>query len=219
MARDKKPVVGSVEPQQEEMTVVVFKFKGGAESMQKGFDAVNNAIAALGTAQGGHHQRTVVQRTPAQIAPPPQNGHVIDAEHEDIEETEAEEVSQETTAPAANGKPKKPLAPKQGFLGDFVLTPAGLPSWKDFATGKNAQTETDKFLVASFWIQTHGGVDPFTGSHLFTCFRAMDWKTQVDMIQPLRQLKSKKSYYERPGHGKWRLTAGAGVPAAEAVGK
>ena len=101
MARDKKPVGGSVEPQQEEMTVVVFKFKGGAESMQKGFDAVNNAIAALGPAQSGHHQRTVVQRTPAQIAAPPQNGHVIDAEHEDIvDETETEEVTQETAAPA-----------------------------------------------------------------------------------------------------------------------
>jgi hypothetical protein len=221
MARDKKPVPGANEPtQQEEMTVVVFKFKGGAESMQKGFDAVNSAIAALGPAQGGHHQRTVVQRTPAQIAAPPQNGHVIDADHEDVvEESDAEEVIQEAAAPAPNGKPKKPLAPKQGFLGDFVLTPAGVPSWKDFATGKNAQTETDKFLVTSLWIQTHGGADPFTGSHLFTCFRAMDWKTQVDMIQPLRQMKSKKSYYERPSHGKWRLTAGAGVPAAEAVGK
>ena len=61
-----------------------------------------------------------------------------------------------------------------------------MPSWKDFATEKNPQTETDKFLVASLWTQTHGAADPFTGGHLFTCFRAMDWKTQVDMIQPLR---------------------------------
>ena len=218
MARDKKPFAGSPEQQQEEMTVVVFKFKGGAESMQKGFDAVNSAIAALGPSHP-HTPRVVVQRQPAQIAPL-QNGHVVDAVHEDVvDETEAEEVEHETPTPAANGKPKKPLAPKQSFLGDFNLTPAGAPSWKDFATGKNAQTETDKFLVASLWIQTSGGVDPFTGSHLFTCFRAMDWKTQVDMVQPLRQLKSKKSYYERTGHGKWRLTAGAGVPAAEAVGK
>ena len=220
MARDKKPVSGSPEPQQEEMTVVVFKFKGGAESMQKGFDAVNSAIAALGPSQAAHHPRVTVQRPAVQLPPAPQNGHVIDAEHEDVvEDPETMEAEQEAPAPATNGKPKKPLAPKQSFLGDFNLTPAGVPSWKDFATGKNAQTETDKFLAASLWIQTSGGVDPFTGSHLFTCFRAMNWKTQVDMVQPLRQMKSKKSYYERTGHGKWRLTAGAGVPAAEAVGK
>jgi hypothetical protein len=214
----KKPVSGPIEPQQEEMTVVVVKFKGGPESMQKGFDAVNNAIASLGPSHASH-QRVIVQRTPAQIAAPPPNGHVMDAETQDIAD-EPEAVAEVQEAPAtSNGKPKKPLAPKQNFLGDFNLTPAGVPSWKEFAAGKNPQTEADKFLTASLWIQTHGGMDPFTGSHLFTCFRAMDWKTQVDMVQPLRGLKSKKSYYENPEHGKWRLTAGAGVPAAEAVGK
>jgi hypothetical protein len=220
MAREKKPSYAPLQPQQqEEMTVVVVKFKGGAESMQKGFDAVNNAIAALGPTQPVQ-QRVIVTRPPAQIpAAPAQDGHVIDAETQDIaDEPEAVEQTQETPA-ASNGKPKKPLAPHQSFLSDFNLTPAGAPSWKEFAGGRNPQTENDKFLIASLWIQTHGGVDPFTGSHLFTCFRAMEWKTQVDMVQPLRALKSKKSYYENPGHGKWKLTAGAGVPAAEKVGK
>ncbi len=220
MARDKKPVFGSPEPQQEEMTVVVFKFKGGAESMQKGFDAVNSAIAALGPSQVTHHPRVTVQRPAVQLPPAPQNGHVIDAEHGDVvEDPESMEAEQETPAPATNGKPKKPFAPKQSFMNDFNLTPAGAPSWKDFATQKNLQTETDKFLVASLWAQTHGGADPFTGGHLFTCFRAMNWTTQVDMIQPLRQMKSKKSYYENPERGKWKLTVGVGVPAAETVGK
>ncbi len=218
MARNKPPVPGSPEPQQEEMTVVVFKFKGGAESMQKGFDAVNSAIAALGPAPA-NTQRVVVQRAPAQLAPPAQNGHIIDAEHEDVvEDPEVEDGAPETAAPAANGKPKKPLGPKQSFLSDFNLTPAGVMSWKHYAAQKNPQTETDKFLVASAWTQTLGGIDPFRAA-ICSVLRAMEWKRQVDMIQPLRQLKSKKSYYENPGHGKWRLTAGIGVPAAEAVGK
>jgi hypothetical protein len=68
MARNSKPVVGSTESQQEEMTVVVFKFKGGPESMQKGFDAVNSAIAALGP--GSMNIQRVIQRPPAQIASP-----------------------------------------------------------------------------------------------------------------------------------------------------
>ena len=47
----------------------------------------------------------------------------------------------------------------------------------------------------------------------------MEWKTQVDITQPMRQMKSKRSYYETPTRGTWRLTSGAGVPAAEGIGK
>ena len=103
-------------------------------------------------------------------------------------------------------------------MNDFNLTPDGVPSLTEYCTQKNPQTDYDKFLVASAWIQTHGGVDPFTGGHLFTAFRAMEWKTQVDMTQPLRIMKSKKSYYENPSFGKWKLTA-IGLTAAENVGK
>jgi len=189
MARDKKAVSGSVEPQQEEMTVVVFKFKGGAESMQNGFDAVNHAIAALGPAHANNPR--LVQRAPSQLAPPAKDSHVIDADHQGVaEETEAQEIVQETVAPSSNGKPKKSLAPTQSFLVDFNLAPASVPCWKEFSAEKNPQTEADKFLVASLWTQTHGGVDPFTGSHLFTCFRAMDWKTQFDMVQHSNRRKA-----------------------------
>jgi hypothetical protein len=103
-------------------------------------------------------------------------------------------------------------------MNDFNLSPNGVPSWNEYATEKNPQTVDDKFIVASAWIQTHGGTDPFTGSHLFTCFRAMDWKTQVDMTQPLRKLKSDKSWYENSSFGKWRLT-GIGLTATQNVGK
>jgi hypothetical protein len=46
----------------------------------------------------------------------------------------------------------------------------------------------------------------------------MEWKTQVDMTQPLRIMKSKKSYYDNPSTGKWKLTA-IGLTTAENVGK
>jgi len=220
MVRDKKIFVGSNDgPQQEEMTVVVFKFKGGAESMQKGFEAVNNAIAALGPSHAGH-QRTIVQRPPTQAAlPSGASGKVIDAEVEEpVDETMQPDEEGTAPEPANDDKPKKPLAPKQNFLSDFNLAPVGVPAWKEFAAEKDPQIENNKFLVASLWIQTHGAVDPFTGNHLFTCFRAMEWKTQVDMTQPLRQMKSSKSYYDNPSRGKWKLT-GIGVEAANAVVK
>lgn len=218
MAREKRPVPPAYEqPAQEEMTVVVVKFKGGPESMQKGFDVVNNAIASLGPAQPSHQQRVVVTRTPAQIQPPPaQNGHVIDAEIEEPEgdHQDAAPEAPVQAAPAALPKPRKPYT----FMTEFNLYPAGVPSLKEYCSAKNPQSDNDKCLVSGAWIQTHGGADPFTGRHLFTAFRAMDWKTQADMTQPMRLLKSKKSYFDNPSSGKWKLT-GIGLEAADKIGK
>jgi hypothetical protein len=215
MAREKRYVPPAYEPVQEEMTVVVVKFKGGPESMQKGFDAVNNAIAALGPTQPVP-QRVAVSPTPAKLPPAiPQNGNLFSAE---IEEPEVKSLDTATeggpAVSAAAPKPRKPYT----FMSDFNLAPDGVPSLKEYCAAKSVQSDNDKFLVASAWIQTYGGTDPFTGNHLFTVFRAMEWKTQTDMTQPLRRLKSEKSYFENPGGGKWRLT-GIGLEAAERIGK
>ena len=184
--------------------------------MQKGFDAVNNAIASLGPAQPAT-QPLAVSRTSMQLSPAPsQNGHVLDA---GIDESEAEALN---TAPeprvlgssAALPKPRKSYT----FMSNFNLAPDGVPSLKDYCANKSIKTDNDKFLVASAWIQTHGGADLFSGRHLFTVFRAMEWKTQADMTQPMRRLKSEKSYFENPSSGKWRLT-GIGLEAAAKIGE
>jgi hypothetical protein len=200
------------------MTVVVLKFKGGSHSLQKGFDAVSQAINALGSSPQNNH-RVFVQRAPAQIAAG--NGESIDAEIDDSVGDAAElpeDAEQETSESNLPKQKRTPAAPKYTFLNDFNLSPAGVPSLTEYCSQKSPQTENDRFLVASAWVQTHGGVDPFTGGHLFTAFRAMEWKTQVDMTQPLRLMKSRKSYYDNPSFGKWRLTA-IGLTAAENVGK
>jgi hypothetical protein len=220
MARDNrnKPARGVDEPQeQEELTVVVLKFKGGSHSLQKGFDAVTQAINALGPNPPNNGHRVVVQRPQAQIAA--RNAEILDAEPEDFADLGATELEDTEQKTPVTTKPKRTFtAPKYTFMNDFNLTPDSVPSLREYCTEKNSQTENDKFLVASAWIMTHGGVDPFTASHLFTAFRAMEWKTQVDMTQPLRIMKSKKSYYENPSQGKWKLTA-IGLTAAENVGK
>ena len=213
----KTVVLNPFEAQQEEMTVVVFKFKGGSESMQRGFDAVNGAIAALGPAAQPSNQRMVIHRANAQLAPlATQTGDVQNSEVEasDVETQSSDDV---TVAPAPNAPAAKPRK-AYTFMSDFDLAPAGVPSWKEHAAQRSPRTDNDKFMVAAAWIQTHGGADPFTGRHLFTVFRAMDWKTQADMTQPMRVLKSKKSYFENPSSGKWRLT-GIGLDAANVIGK
>jgi hypothetical protein len=195
---------------QEEMTVVVLKFKGGSQSLQKGFDTVSQAIAALGGPPAVAYR--IPAARPAQLT----GGEVIDQDDESgVEDVVVVNGTPAETSPVP--RQRKPGAPRYTFIKEFDLAPAGVPALVDYCTGKNPQTENDKFLVASAWVSTHGGLPDFTGGHLFTAFRAMDWKTQVDMTQPLRTMKSKKSYYDSVGGGKWQLTP-IGLKAAEAVG-
>jgi hypothetical protein len=166
---------------------------------------VTEALSALGP--GPSNNRVVPQKLQSG------DGETIDAEAEPLVEESA--GGEETPGPIST-KVKK----SKGYtvMDDFDLSPEGAPSLKEYCAAKDPQTEQDKFLVASAWLQTHGGADPFTPRHLFTCFRTLGWKTQVDMTQPLRNLKLKKSYYENIAHGEWRLTK-IGLDAVEDIHK
>ncbi len=209
----KKPVPASDPAQEEEMSVVVLKFKGSGETLRRGMDTVAAAIAALGN--GAHvTTRTVNGRKPLGQIVAPLAADAIDAEP--IDTLDESEDSEEETTPAAPKAKKAPGTPKYSFLPDFELGPAGKTSLKDFVAGKTAATEADKYLLVCWWLQTDGGTDPFTGNHLFTCFRALNWKPRLDVNQPVRELKSKKSFFDSPTYGKWRLTQ-PGLDAAAAV--
>jgi hypothetical protein len=214
----KKPVVVPPPQQEDELTVTVFRFRGSSESMQKGFEAFGAALgAALGTVvpparQVGGNGR----KAQAQLAPSTETPEDVEQENE---EQQDESTAYETSAVPSPPKAKKePGKPKYSFLDDFNLTPEGVPSLVEFCGPKNATTEQDRYLVVCLWLQTHGGADPFTGNDVFTCFRALEWKPRLDVMQPVRELKSKKSWFASPGFGKWRLTQ-PGITAAQAVGQ
>jgi hypothetical protein len=212
MPREKKSLAGSNEPQpQEEMTVVVMRFRGSGDTLQKGFDTVSQALAALGPPQPPVQQRVLVQRPAAQL---PAGPDVIDAEAREAEDDEFEPAAAEPAA--SNGRPKRVYEPrKYSFLPDFNVSPADMP-FKQFIGDRPNLGEYEKYILASAWIMRHGSLDTFTPNHVFTCFRAMQWKQQVDFSQPMRQMKAKKSYFETPTKGTWRLT-GIGLEEADHI--
>ena len=61
-------------------------------------------------------------------------------------------------------------------------------------------------------------VSVYRVADVFTCFRALNWKPRSDVMQPVREMKSKKSFFDTTAYGKWRLT-GIGLEAAEQAGK
>jgi hypothetical protein len=214
----KKPVVVPPPQQEDELTVTVFRFRGSSESMQKGFEAFGAALgAALGTAApparqvNGNSRKAQAQLTAVST-------ETIEPDAVDTpDESEEVEATPDVATPAA-AKAKKARIPYT-FMDDFNLAPEGKTSWNDYVAAHGSpEGVEERFMLASAWAQTHGGADPFTGGHLFTLFRAQKWPTQADMTQPLRKMKSRKSYYDNPEFGKWRMT-GIGLADAEKIAK
>jgi hypothetical protein len=88
--------------------------------------------------------------------------------------------------------------------------------WKEFAATKNPKTDTECYLVAAQWITEQAKMENFIMNNIFSCFRAMKWNEQKDFSQPMRLMKSKKSYFDNPTRKTWKLT-GIGLEAAQAI--
>ena len=76
------------------------------------------------------------------------------------------------------------------------------PSLATFALDKNAGSQAKKYMVCAAWLKEHRGVDAVTDDHIYTCFKSMDWSTNIpDFGQPLRALKAKQQYFEKSEKG------------------
>ncbi len=68
-------------------------------------------------------------------------------------------------------------------------------SLASFAEGKDAKSQSKKYLIAAAWLKEHRGVTGVTADHIYTCFRSMGWPTNIpDFWQPLRDLKARKFF-------------------------
>lgn len=209
MVRTAKGATSKADPEpQEEMTVVVLRLKGGGDTLKKGFDALSSAFNSLGST-------TPIAKHVNGSLPKQLNGVVAPIQEDDFDE-EPEESGVIDAGPNAPSAPTRTVAQrKPKFLTDFDLT-SGDMSWKDFANARAPKTENEKYLLAALWITEKANVSDFTVSHVFTCFRALKWNEQADFSQPLRQMKSKDSYFSHPSRKTWKLTQ-PGVDAARAV--
>jgi hypothetical protein len=209
MAKSSKPHQVADESQ-EEMTVVIFKLKGGSGTLQKGFDAINTAFASFGapTLPAAPSKRLANGSGKAGGTTLPPDSEDQDEEEEDDDDTT---VIDGSAKPA--GKPRQPR--KYKFMDDLDLS-LGTKAWKEFAAEKAPKSDPDKYLVAALWLTESASIPEFGITHIFTCFRAAGWPEQRDFSQPMRQMKSKKSYFTNPSKKMWKLT-GPGLDAARVV--
>ena len=198
---------------QEEMTVMVLRIKGGGDTLRKGFDALNHALAVLGQGQA------VVGTKRLSAGPSKATESYEDDRDVEVEKPNEIEEGEETVIEAAptsgNGKPK-PI-PKPKFMDSFDLSVSDKP-WKDFRAEYAPKTDQEKYLLAALWVTENAMTPEFTVGHIFTLFRAAKWNEQTDFSQPLRYMKSKSSYFEHPSPKTWKLTQ-PGLDAARSVAK
>jgi hypothetical protein len=193
--KDKTPRLGD---EQEEMTVVILRFKGGGETLRKGFDTVSQALNALVPTSA---PRLPVTRIEEPVAASYDSG--TDSGRVDLEAEAESDDNNNGSDPTRERSARKHSSPR--FLSDFNLSPEGQMAWKEYATDKNPQTLSVKYLVAGAWLTLHGGQQVFTARHVFTCFRAMGWEEQRDFSQPMRHMKASKSYFDVPKRGQWKM--------------
>lgn len=209
-----KKFVPAAEVADEEMSVVVLKFKGSGETLRRGMDAVTQALAALG---GQSVVRAVSTRRAAQQISDGAEAPDIDAVHNE-DAGDQPDPAPEASSSAGPRVSRKPTPQKGSFLPDFNTSPDGVPSLREFCAGKDGDTETNRYLLVTHWLSKHGGADPFNADQVFTAFRDLSpWKGRLDILQPIREMSSKKSFYTSPGRGLWKISA-IGIKAAEAIG-
>jgi hypothetical protein len=112
----------------------------------------------------------------------------FESEVEDADQVETEESSSPPSRARASRKP----APTP----DVVLIDMNAAvSLVAFAQGKDARSQHKKYLIAAAWLKEHRGVSGVTADHIYTCFRSMEWPTNIpDFWQPLRDLKARKFF-------------------------
>jgi hypothetical protein len=194
MARDSKPKTIKTD-EHEEMTVVILRFKGGGETLRKGFATVSDALAALGPPT---QNRKLLR---ADGSPESQSHEIVDPPDSD---DDAADGNEDVEPDFRQSTVREYSTPE--FLADFQLSPLGKTPWKEYATAKNPQNLNDKYLASAVWLTEHADLETFTRNHVFTCFRAMGWDELRDFTQPMRSMKSKNSYFTNPKRREWKLT-------------
>jgi len=109
-----------------------------------------------------------------------------------IEEVEQEaEIADSSPAPARTRGPRK-AAPTPKVIEIDVKSEVSLAAFAEKAKPKN---HSQRYLVIAAWLHKHRGIEAITADHIYTCYRSLEWPTNIpDFAQPLRALKHKQLF-------------------------
>jgi hypothetical protein len=181
--------------------VLVFELEGSNDTIQEG-------LRALSTTLG----RTVV--APRVVSSTKSNPNAISAPVVEVEEI-FEEDDDVIEASQVNKAPRKRQTPRTPEVLELDLK-AGAISFEDFANEKSPKSDAEKYLLVAYWLKENLNIPQIGIGHIYTCFRAMKWKVQVDIGQPLRSAK-KVATFRSVSRGDYEITH-IGIDQVEKMG-
>lgn len=171
--------------------IIEFELDGNDATLQESLRSIS---AAIGRATGG----APVKRVDALAAPArltPQNDNNLAAVEATEEAPDLEDDG--TTAEAGSGtithssRQRRPTTyPQPKLLPDIDFSAADV-SLKKFMEERKPKSHNMKFMAIVAWFDQHGQVKEITADHAYTVYRAMEWKSRKNMLQPFYFLKQK----------------------------
>jgi hypothetical protein len=121
----------------------------------------------------------------------------------DAEQVDTPDDAEPEDASPRQAKKATPMKYPEPKLLDIDFNAPDVPL-KEFLKGKPQKSHTERFLVISAWFREHGGVEEVTSDHAYSAYRAMDWKSRKNMLQPFYVLQG-KGWVTKTDKG-WRMT-------------
>jgi hypothetical protein len=171
----------------EEFTIkyVEVRVKGGSDTLQTAIRSITEAVSG----------RPIINRTPPPSALRTNNDAILAQPTLDFEEATEGQLADELTTKTVNkptgNKPKsKRTYPTPEVLHDLDLKSKTI-SFEDFCRSKNPSSDMKKYLVIATWFKEHKNMNSITTSHIYTCYRAMNWSSYPqDWKKPFRNCKT-----------------------------
>lgn len=180
-----------------------FEMDGATDALADGLRSLANALSQTSAAPRPVRTLNPVRSTSAAAEPAsPQEELPFSNAADPGESTEAEVPREATEGPIADvDRARRRYAPRTpNILSDVDLASGQMPL-KTFAEQKSPSETLDRYAVIAAWFKAHRNLDEVTADHMYTCFKFLGWPSPDDVGQPLRDLKSKKRWFDK-GTGK-----------------
>ena len=173
------------------------EMEGVTDTLADGLKSLATAISR-GTVTAPLGRLLTQPKPPATPAKGEQNGFTPDIGDEEEDEAQFETASETSNGNVTDRAKRKyvPRAPQ--FLSSLDLTSGSVPL-EEFVKQKNPVEIPDKYAVIATWFKEHRQLDEITADHIFTAFKLLKWQIPDDPGQPLRDLKSKKHWFDKGG--------------------
>ena len=203
------------------MTVLMFQLEGSDETLRDAIRVMGHGLEKMAPSAPIYKVIQAVGQTRTNGAlPTGEEGEAIEPEILELEESGYQDAASSSSQSGSSEKTRTRRIPKAIPAVKGVDWDTGT-SWKDYATQKNPEGNSPRFVAAAGWFKNIRSLDVITPGHIVAAFDVMDWPKPENIPNTFAQLKHKRAGElfdkgEKPNE--WVLSQ-RGVNALDRLGK